>query len=308
MKTVTRTSAILAALVAGAMSFTSAAAIAQDKTITHPQGETTISGTPAKVLTSDWATFDNLHALGVPVAGVPGSNPPGYLSDLVPADAIQIGSLFEPDFEGIAASESDVYFVAARSASAYPTAKDILPTVDLSIDNASIVEGVKGNVAKLGEIFGLEDKAGELNAALDAKVAEVKAAAEGKGSALVLVTNAGNIGVYGPDSRTSWVYNELGMPSAMAEVEDGDHGGDTVSFEFILEMNPDWLFVVDRDAGTGENTGAAAALLDNELVNQTAAAQAGHIVYLDPQAAYITMHGYNGLMLMLDQVLLGLNA
>jgi len=300
-----RTAAIIAALVAGSMSFS---AVAQDKTIVHPQGETVISGTPEKVLTSDWATFDNLHALGVAVAGVPGANAPGYLADLVPADALQIGTLFEPDFEGIAASESDVYFVAARSASAYATAKDILPTIDLSVDNASIVEGVKANITKLGDIFGLADKANELNAALDAKVAEVKAAAEGKGTALVLVTNAGNLGVYGPDSRISWIYNEIGMPSAMAEVEDGDHGGDSVSFEFLLEMNPDWLFVVDRDAGTGENTGAAAALLDNELVNQTNAAKAGHIVYLDPQAAYITMHGYNGLMLMLDQVLAGLNA
>ena len=124
----------------------------------------------------------------------------------------------------------------------------------------------------------------------------------------MLVTNAGNVGVYGPGSRVAWIYNELGMPSAMAEVEDGDHGGDSVSFEFILETNPDWLFVIDRDAGVGENTGAAAALLDNELVNQTKAAQEDHIIYLDPQAAYVTMHGYNGLMLMLDQVIEGLNS
>jgi iron complex transport system substrate-binding protein len=296
-------SVALAALVAF-----SAPALAQDKAIQHAQGETTISGVPQKVLTSDWATFDNLQALGVPVAGLPAANAPAYLESLVPADALQIGSLFEPDFEGIAASESDLYIVASRSRDAYGTAKDILPTIDLSVDNASIVEGVKGNLTKLGEIFDKADKAAELVAALDAKVAEVKAAAEGKGTAIVLVTNAGNVGVYGPDSRLSWIYNELGMPSAMAEVEDGDHGGDTVSFEFILEMNPDWMFVVDRDAGTGESTGAAAALLDNELVNQTSAAEAGHIVYLDPQAAYITMHGYTGLMLMLDQVLAGLNA
>src|SRR5690606_22598829 len=115
------------------------------------------------------------------------------------------------------------------------------------------------------------------------------------------VTNAGNVGVYGPDARVSWIYKELGMPIAVSKVEDGDHGGDTISFEFILETNPDWMFVVDRDAGVGTSNGAAAALLDNELVNQTTAAKEGHIVYLDPQAAYITMHGYDALMLLLDQ-------
>jgi len=301
-----RTTAIAAALFAGALSLASAT-VAQDKVIAHPQGETTISGVPAKVLTQDWAVFDDLDALGVAVAGVPSSNAPSYLGDAIPADAIQIGSLFEPDFEGIAAAEADIYFVAARSAAAYETSKDILPTVDLSVNNGGIIEGVKHNIATLGEIFELQAKAEELNAALDAKVAEVKAAAEGKGTALVLVTNAGKLGVYGPDSRVSWVYNEIGLPSALDNVKDGDHGGDAVSFEFLLEVNPDWVFVVDRDAGTGENAGSAAALLDNELFNQTTAAREGQVVYLDPQAAYISMHGYQGVLLLLDQVLAGLN-
>ncbi|WP_172122383.1 ABC transporter substrate-binding protein [Devosia sp. 919] len=308
MNTITRTPSLLAALVAGALAFTSLGTQAQEVTVTHPQGETTITGVPEKVLVSDWAAFDNLTSLGVPVAGIPSSNVPAYLADSVPADALKIGSLQEPDFEGIAAADADLYIVAARSRTAYPTAAEILPTIDLTVDNADLVEGVEANITKLGEIFGLQEKAAELNANLEAKIAEVKAAAEGKGTALVLVTNAGNVGVYGPGSRVAWIYNELGMPSAMADVEDGDHGGDSVSFEFILETNPDWLFVVDRDAGVGENTGAAAALLDNELVNQTTAAKEGHIVYLDPQAAYVTMHGYNGLMLMLDQVLEGLNS
>jgi iron complex transport system substrate-binding protein len=297
--------AVLAAATALSLSM---AAQAQEITVTHAQGETVLPGVPEKVLVQDWATFDNLNALGVPVAGNPSSNAPAYLADAVSADALPIGSLFEPDFEGIAASESDVYFVSARSAEAYTTARDILPTIDMSLaDNSDIIGGIKSNLTKLGDIFGKEAEATELNAALDAKVAEAQAAAEGKGNALVLVTNAGNVGVYGPDSRVAWIHNQVGIPSAMADVEDGDHGGDGVSFEFILETNPDWLFVVDRDAGVGEGGNEAAmALLDNELVNQTTAAQEGHIVYLDPQPAYITMHGYQGVMLLLDQVLEGL--
>lgn len=282
--------------------------LSADIVVTHPQGETTLTGVPQKVLVQDWAVLDDLVALGVAVAAVPSTNAPSYLKDHIPADALQIGSLFEPDFESIAAAEGDVYFVASRSAAAYETSKDILPTIDLSISNNDIIAGVKGNMTKLGEIFGIPEKAAELNAALDAKLADAQAAASGKGNALVLVTNAGNIGVYGPDSRTAWIHNQVGIPSAMEDVKDGDHGGDGISFEFILETNPDWLFVVDRDAGTGESQGAAAALLDNELVNQTKASQQGHIVYLDPQAAYISMHGYSAVMRLLDQVIAGLNA
>lgn len=296
-----------AALALGVSLALTAGASAQDITVTHPQGETTIAGVPEKVFTIDWAAFDNLNALGVDVAGAPGSNAPGYLSDLVSDDLVNVGSLFEPDFETIAAEQPDLVIVAGRSAGTYPQVSEIAPTIDMSVNNADIVAGVEGNLEQLGEIFGLEDRAAELIANLDAKIEEARAAAEGKGTGLVLVTNAGNLGVYGPDSRVAWVHNELGIPSVMDEVEDGDHGGDGISFEFLLEANPDWLFVVDRDAGVG-NDGAAAALLDNELMHQTTAWQNDQIIYLDPQAAYITMHGYTGLMLMLDQVVEGYSA
>lgn len=284
-----------------------AGASAQDVTVSHPQGETTISGVPETVFVLDWAAFDNLTALGVEVDGAPGSNIPSYLADSMDDDLAAIGSLFEPDFESIAAAAPDLVIVAARSAGTYPMLSGIAPTIDMSVNNADIVSGVKANIETLGEIFAIEDRAAELNAALDAKIEEARAAAEGKGNGLVLVTNAGKLGVYGPDSRVAWIYNELGIPSVMDEVDDGDHGGDAVSFEFLLETNPDWLFVVDRDAGVG-NEGAARALLDNELMHQTTAWQEDQIIYLDPQAAYITMHGYSGVMLLLDQVIEGLNA
>ena len=106
---------------AAAMAVLAPAAMADDIVVKHAQGETTVSGVPAKVLTSDWAAVDNLNALGIAVAGAPASNAPGYLAGVVPADAIQIGSLFEPDFEGIAAAEADLYIVGARSAKAYET-------------------------------------------------------------------------------------------------------------------------------------------------------------------------------------------
>src|SRR6185312_15406414 len=117
-------------------------------------------------------------------------------------------------------------------------------------------------------------------------------------------TNAGNLGVYGPGSHVAWIYDALDIPSVFDAVDDSDHGGDAISFEYLLETNPDWLFVVDRDAGVG-GEGAARALLDNELIHETSFWQNDHIVYLDPAAAYVTMHGYSGLILLLDQVIEG---
>ncbi len=277
---------------------------AKEITVTHPQGETVITGTPQTVITTDWAVFDNLDALGIAVAGVPSSNTPGYLADRVSDDLLRVGSLQEPDVEGIVAENPDLLIVAARSRTSYPTFAPLLPTIDASVDNNDLIASVEAQITLFGEIFDVEDAAARLVENLDAKVAEAREAVAGQGSALVIVTNGGKLGIYGPGSRISWAYNELGLPSVFDTVDDSDHGGDAISFEYLLETDPDWLLVVDRDAAVG-NEGAARQLLDNELIHETGFWQNDRIIYLDPEAAYITMHGYHALMLLLDQVIAG---
>jgi iron complex transport system substrate-binding protein len=273
-------------------------------TVEHAQGELALEATPQTVIVTDWAAFDNLQALGVPVSGVPASATPPYLASFVPEDMPRVGSLQEPDVEGIVAAEPDLVIVAARSRRSYPTLAPVAPTIDMSVDNTDIINGVKTNLAKYGEIFGVEDKAAELSSTLDARIEEARAAAEGKGTGLVVVTNGGRLGIYGPRSRVAWLYDALDIPPVVENVDDRRDGGDAASFEYVLERNPDWLFVVDRDAGVG-NEGSAEATLDNELIHETSFWQKGQIIYLDPAAAYVTMHGYTGLMRLLDQVIEG---
>ncbi|SFE97222.1 iron complex transport system substrate-binding protein [Aureimonas phyllosphaerae] len=279
-------------------------ALAEPVTVRHAQGEMTLVASPQTVVVTDWAAFDNLHALGVPVAGVPASATPSYLAPLVPEGTPRVGSLQEPDIEGIAAAEPDLVIVANRSRPAYETLRQLAPTLDMTVDNADIVGGVKASLAQYGAIFGRQARAAALTAALDAKVKEAREAAAGRGSGLVVVTNGGRLGVYGPGSRVAWIYDALAVPSVFAGVDDGDHGGDAISAEYLSEKNPDWLFVVDRDAGIGQE-GSARATLDNELIHGTTFWRKNQIVYLDPAAAYVTMHGVTGLMRLLDQVIEG---
>lgn len=278
-------------------------AAAQEITIPHAQGEVTLPARPEKVLVLDWATVDTLDAMGVPVAGVPGGNTPTYLKKYEGEEYLKVGSLFEPDVETVAASGADLMIVAARSRKAQPQLNEILPTVDFSIDNENFIDSVEARITELGEIFGKEDRAAEMVAELDAKVQRLHDAAQGKGRALMLVVSGGKIGVYGPDSRTSWLLKEVGFPSVMSEVDDRSDRGDAASYEFILEKNPDWMFVVDRDAATGNaDAQPAKAVLDNELVRQTTAWKEGQVIYLNPQEAYVVMNGYQALNSLLDQV------
>lgn len=275
---------------------------AQEIAVTHPQGELVLPGVPEIVIVTDWAALDTLDALGVEVFGVPGSNPPAYLAGRVPADALPVGSFQNLDLDAIAAAEPDLVVVAGRTRSAYPAVSEIAPTYDASVSNSGIIVGVSANLETFGAIFGAEDRAAERIAALEEKVGQLREAARDQGNAIVVLTNNGNLRLYGADSRTSWIHNEAGIPSVLDENGIAAPEDNALSPELLIEADPDWVFVVERDAISG-NRGAARELLEGPAFETARFRQNERIVYLDPQAAYITMHGYSGLLLMIDQIL-----
>ena len=292
---------------AAALSLTLALpALAEPMTITHSQGETQLDAPPAKVLILDINALDIADAMGAQPAGVVGSNLPDYLQKCATGYPV-MGSLFEPDYEAIAASGADLMVVGTRSAKTYPEMSKILPTVDLSLDQ-DLFASVDHNIATLGQIFGKPERAAEMKAELDGKVAALNKVAPHSGTALILVTNGGKLGAYGPGSRVGWIHTKLGFAPVEENIDDRFHGGDVISYEYILEKNPDWIFVIDRDAGVGEAGEGARAMLDNALMAQTKAVQNGHIVYLDPHAAYIAFGGYTALNKLLDQLTQALSA
>lgn len=274
---------------------------AEPLTIAHSQGETTLTAAPQKVLILDINALDIADAMGAVPAGVVGSNLPDYLQKYAGDDFAKFGSLFEPDYEAIAASGADLMIIGTRSAKTYPEMSAILPTVDLSVGD-DLFATVDRNITAVGQIFGKPEKAAEMIAELDAKIAHLKQVAPKAGTALILVTNGGKVGAYGPTSRVGWIHTELGFATIEENIDDRFHGGDVISFEYILEKNPDWIFVIDRDAGVGTAGEAAKATLDNALMAETKAVKAGHVVYLDAHAAYIAFGGYTALNRLLDQV------
>lgn len=279
------------------------AAPAAEKTVAHASGETSVPIPSEKPLVLDINALDILDALGVEPHGVPGSNLPPYLARYADAKYVRIGTLFEPDYEAINAAEGDLMIVGGRSRAKYAELSKMLPTIDLTVDDEHYTQSVRRNVALLGEIFDRTEPAAALDAALDRKLAAVRAKAAEAGTALILVTNAGKVGVYGPGSRVGWLHRELGFKTVEETIDDRFDRGDVASFEYILEKNPDWIFVIDRDTATGRSQGGAArATLDNELVAQTKAWTRGHVVYLDPASAYIASGGYTALNTLLDQI------
>jgi iron complex transport system substrate-binding protein len=287
-------------LTAAAFSLTAFAASAEPFVIKHAQGEVQLKAAPQKILVLDVPSLDTLTALGYEPAGVISSNLPSYLQQYTADKYLKVGTLFEPDYEAINAAEADLVIVGGRSRAKLADVSAITPAVD----NEHFISSVKANISNLGEIAGKQAEATALVATLDEKLSALKAIAPEAGTAMILITNAGKIGVYGPTSRVGWLHTEMGFNTVANAIDDRNHGGDAASFEYIKEKNPDWLFVIDRDAGVGRGDAGSAAsqVLDNELVHKTTAWQKNQIVYLDPQAAYIVSSGYSALTTLIDQV------
>ncbi|AMY70278.1 siderophore ABC transporter substrate-binding protein [Frigidibacter mobilis] len=273
--------------------------LAQTVTVDSARGAVEVAVRPETVAVFDIAALDTIHALGITPAGVPDKLYVPYLADLAGA-AKPVGTLFEPDLEALAALGPDLIVLGGRSSTRFDAVSALAPTLDMTIWEDLVAEA-RARIGAYGAIFGVEDKARELQAALDARLAETAQAAAGKGSALIVMTNGPKVSAYGRGSRFGWLHTALDLPEAHQNLDPETHG-DAISFEFIAEVNPDWLIVIDRGAAIGE-AGGASATLDNALVQGTTAAQKQQIIYLSPAPIYIAGGGYSSMMQTLEELL-----
>ncbi|WP_317994070.1 siderophore ABC transporter substrate-binding protein [Bartonella gliris] len=289
------TSVFLVAISFATFLLANASVNAANVTINHVSGTTTVSTSPQKVIVFDLASLDNMNRLGIEaVAGVPEGKKPTYLQQFDDEKYEKIGTLFEPNYEKIAALQPDLIIISSRTQAKYKDLSKIAPTIDLTVGNQNSLEDIERNVSILGKIFGKEKEAEEQIAKLKENLAEVRKNTQGKGTALILMTSGGKISALGPQSRFDIFHSAFGIAPATDKLIVQKHG-QLISPEFILETNPDWLLVIDRDAAIGREGQSAAQLLNNELVQRTTAGKQNQIIYLDSWSWYRASGALTGL-------------
>lgn len=173
-------------------------------------------------------------------------------------------------------------------------------------DQTNFLASFQEKVTKLGTLFGKEEEVVARLAAIDEAIARVqeRAAASGE-TALLVMTTGGEVTAYGPGSRFGIIHDLLGVTPVVEDIEAETHGN-AISFEFILEQNPDILFIIDRDSAIGQGVEAAAQVMDNELIHATTAWANDRRVYLDPAVWYLANAGLNTVATMVTEVEAGL--
>ena len=250
---------------------------------------------PERIAIFDMACLDILDNLGVGDRVVGSATTSlDYLQDYVTNDEIiNLGTIKEADMEAVMECEPDIIFIGGRLSSSYDALSEIAPVVYIATDTeAGLVESVRSNANTIASIFGLEEKVDALMADFDSRIEALAEFAEGK-TAIVGMCTSGSFNVLGNDGRCSIIGNEIGFENigVDADIDTATHGNEA-SFEFIVEKNPDYIFVMDRDAAIGtDGARLAQDIMENELVMGTDAYQNGNVIYLAHPAVWHTAEG-----------------
>ena len=203
---------------------------------------------------------------------------------------------------------------------------------DTSDGGKGVIESVRANATTIASMFGLESAIDEKMAAFDERIAALQEFAAGKTAVVGMCTSgsfnilgndgrcsiigreigfdnvaagsassqggsrggqggSGEQGAQGQGDKSQGASAEgQGQGQAVAAVT-ATHGNEA-SFETVVSLDPDYIFVMDRDAAIGtEGAQLASEILDNELINTMRVAQEGHIVYLEHPSVWYTAEG-----------------
>lgn len=248
---------------------------------------------PERIAVLDMASLDILDNLGMGdrVVGS-ASTSLEYLTDYVDNEEVaNLGTIKEADLEAVMECDPDVIFIGGRLASSYDALSEIAPVVFLSTDSElGIVKSVTKNAETIASMFGLEDEVSKKTEGFDERIKALKKTAEGK-TALVGMTTSGSFNLMGNDGRCSIVGREVGFENLTAAESTSTHGNEA-SFETVVEKNPDYIFVMDRDSAIGaDGAQTAKEIVENELVMGKDAYKNGRIIYLEHPAVWYTAEG-----------------
>ncbi|WP_339317430.1 siderophore ABC transporter substrate-binding protein [Oceanobacillus sp. FSL W7-1304] len=259
--------------------------------ITDAHGTVTVPVNPKNVVALDNRTFETLSDWGIELSAAPKDVMPADLPYVADESVQNIGNHREPNLEVIAAVDPEVVIVGQRFASYYEDIKELVPNaavIDLNIDvseeaatpGENLVNGFKDSTFALGQIFDKNEEAEQLVADFDQAIEEAQSAYNGTDTVMSVIVSGGDIAFSAPHSGRVWgpLYDIFEWtPALEIDQASADHEGDDISVEAIAQTDPDWIFVLDRDAAVSSSTDAVPAqdVIDNSpaLQNTTAVSE-----------------------------------
>ena len=244
---------------------------------------------PQRIAILDMPALDIVDALGVGNRIVGSAKVTiEYLTDYNPDDSngaiMNLGTVKTADLEKVAACEPDIIFIGGRLAAAYTDLEAIAPVVYLAVDyEKGVVESTKYNAQTIASIFGMESQVDGMFTDFQPRIDALKDVLHGK-NVLLGMYNSNALGLMGTASQLNMIANELGannLSDSVGETEKASHG-EEASWETIITLNPEYMFILDRSTATeaaDESVMGAREVIENDLIKELNVYKDGKIVY-----------------------------
>ena len=244
---------------------------------------------PQRIAILDMPALDIVDALGLGNRVVGSAKVTiEYLADYNPEDskgAIEnLGTIKTADLEKVAASEPDIIFIGGRLASVYGDLESIAPVVYLGVDyEKGVVESTKENAMTIASIFGKEAEVDAMFSEFQPRIEALHEILNNK-EVLLGMYNSNALGLMDTQSQLNIIAKELGannLGESVGESEKTSHG-EEASWETILTLNPEYMFILDRSTATeaaDEGLMGVREVVENDLIKELDVYKEGKIIY-----------------------------
>lgn len=269
---------------------------------------------PQRIAVLDMPSLDILDSLGLGDRIVGSAKVTiKYLTQYNPDDSngaiLNLGSVKTADLEQVAAAEPDIIFIGGRLSDSYDALSEIAPVVYLSVDyEKGVVQSTADNAKTIASIFGKEEEVNAKMEGFQERVDALKAVVSGK-DVLLSMYNNNALGIMDTESQLNIIAKEMGannLGETVGEADKATHGEDA-SWETIVSLNPEYIFVLDRSTATGaaeEGVLGAKEVIENDLIKNLDVYKNGKIVYFIEHANvwYTSTGGIQALDTMLSDL------
>lgn len=290
---------------------------------------------PTVVAIYDWGVLDILYNIGFERTGIETliiPNPagiPASLSYFAEVDFVfNGGSLFYVDRDVLDLVQPELVILGARSFGMNAAGERLDPEPrDAFRDETmaryettawvrlgpgryiNLIRDMEVSANALSLIFPdlAADIQAELAVILDgiAGVYELASASDSR-AIFAMMMDATSLSVFHPGSRFNMLYEEFGFTAADpdASLAFTDQHGFDVRAEYLLALNPDIIFVLDRSNNMIGPGPAFENITSDPIIAQTSAAQNGNIIALDPTSWYTITGGFGAAQQMIADLMI----
>ena len=207
-----------------------------------------------------------------------------YNPDTSNGKIVNLGTVKTADLEKVAACAPDIIFIGGRLSSVYDDLSKIAPVVYLAVDyTKGVVNSTADNAKTIASIFGKEAEIDAKMAGFQTRIDALNAVMKDK-NVLLCMYNSNAMSLMDTESQLNIIAKELGaknLGETVGEVDKATHG-EEASWETIINLDPEYMFVLDRSTATGaadDGVLGVKEVIENDLIKELDVYKNGKIVY-----------------------------